>query len=167
MIILAIDSGIEKTGYAFFEKDRKHHDGFKYITSGLIKTSKTKTTEQRLEQIYNELARLFVSYNPSTLIIEQLFFFKNQKTIIRVSQAQGAVMLLAAQKKIPVDFLTPLQIKQIVTGYGQSDKKSVQKMLAMTLKFTPSTSSGQVEELKQDDRADAIACGLAYCYINK
>mgnify|MGYP001559496456 CR=1 FL=1 len=39
-------------------------------------------------------------------------------------------MLLAAQNNIKVEFLTPLQIKQIITGYGQADKKSVQKMIS-------------------------------------
>ena len=54
-----------------------------------------------------------------------------------------------------VEFLTPLQIKQIVTGYGQADKKSVQKMIKLTTEI----------EIKQDDEADAVACGLAYIYL--
>ncbi len=159
MIILSVDSGVEKTGYAVFEKSSNGTSDFKYITSGLIKTSQTKTTEQRLLQIYKELSKLTTTYNPQTIVIEQIFFFKNQKTIIKVSQAQGVVMLLAAEKEIKAEFLTPLQIKSIVTGYGQSDKKSVQKMLKLTLHLD--------KELKQDDQADAIACGLAYCYLNQ
>ena len=42
MTILSIDSGIERTGYAIF-KDKK------YVTSALIKTSKSLSTEIRLE----------------------------------------------------------------------------------------------------------------------
>jgi len=159
VIILALDSGIEKTGYAVFEKKPSGNTDFKYITSGMIHTAKTKTTEQRLLQIYQELSKLITTFKPDVMVIEQLFFFKNQKTAIRVAQSQGVVMLLAAEKKIKAEFLTPLQIKSIVTGYGQSDKKSVQKMLQLTLHLD--------KELKQDDQADAIACGLAYCYLNK
>lgn len=158
MVILALDSGIEKTGYAIFDKDKKYKEGLRYITSGLIQTSKTKTTEKRLNEIYESIYKLIESSHPNIVVLEQLFFFKNQKTVIRVSQAQGVVMLLAAQNEIPVEFLTPLQVKQIVTGYGQSDKKSVQKMLKITLKLDG--------ELKQDDQADAIACGMAYCLLN-
>ena len=76
-----------------------------------------------------------------------------------MSWAQGAIQILAAQNNISVELLTPLQIKQIITGYGNADKKSVQKMLALTLNLK--------KEIVQDDEADAIACGLAYCYINK
>lgn len=159
MIILSIDSGVERTGYALFDKKANGNTEFTYITSGLIQTSKTKTTQRRLLEIYESIHRLIKSYKPETIVVEQLFFFKNQKTVMNVSHAQGVIMLLAEKNNIPLEFLTPLQIKQIVTGYGQSDKKSVQKMLKLTL--------GLDKELKQDDQADAIACGLAYCYLNR
>jgi len=149
MTILSIDSGIERTGYAIF-KDKK------YVKSALIKTSKSLSTEVRLEEIYSNLEKVFKKYNPKIMVLEQLLFFKNQKTFIRVAQAQGVAMLLAAQNNINVEFLTPLQIKQIVTGYGQADKKSVQKMIKLTTAI----------DIKQDDEADAVACGLAYIYSN-
>src|SRR3990167_531331 len=145
MTILSIDSGIERTGYAIF-KDKK------YVISALIKTSKSLSTEIRIEEIYSKLKKICDKYKPNVMVLEQLLFFKNQKTFIRVAQAQGIVMLLAAQNKIKVEFLTPLQIKQIITGYGQADKKSVQKMIKLTTEI----------EITQDDEADAVACGLAY-----
>ena len=150
MNILSIDSGIERTGYAVF-KDKK------YVISALIKTSKEKSTEVRLEEIYSKLSHVFKKYQPDIMVLEQLLFFRNQKTFIRVAQAQGIVMLLAAQNKIRVEFLTPLQIKQIVTGYGQADKKSVQKMIRLTTEI----------DIKQDDEADAVACGMAYFLLKK
>lgn len=150
MVILAIDSGIERTGYAVF-------DGRKYLTSALIKTSKNDTTEIRLMKIHDSLKNIYSKYNPEVTVIERLFFVKNQTTAIRVSQAQGVALLLAAQNKTRVEFLTPLQIKQTVTGYGQADKKSVQKMLKLELGI----------EIKQDDEADAVACGYAYSLVSK
>jgi len=159
MVILAIDSGIERTGYSFFDKDKKYPNGYRYITSGLIKTLKTKSASERLATIYSSIKELVELHHPKAIVAEQLFLFKNHKTVIGVSQAQGVLMLLAAQNNIPLEFLSPLQIKQMVTGYGQSDKKSVQKMLKLQLNLNG--------ELKQDDQADAIACGLAYCCLNK
>ncbi|MBI5127159.1 crossover junction endodeoxyribonuclease RuvC [Candidatus Roizmanbacteria bacterium] len=148
MTILSIDSGIEKTGYAIFKNS-------KYVASALIKTAKTNSTEVRLEQIYKELKKIFVKYKPEVVVLEQLLFFKNQKTFIRVAQAQGVSLLLAAQNKIKVEFLTPLQIKQSITGYGQADKKSVQKMIKLTTGIS----------IKQDDEADAVACGMTYILL--
>ncbi|MFN4213082.1 MAG: crossover junction endodeoxyribonuclease RuvC, partial [Microgenomates group bacterium] len=59
---------------------------------------------------------------------------------------------------IDIEYLTPLQIKQVITGYGRADKKSIQKMIRMTSKIPISA---------QDDEVDAIACGLAYCHLQR
>lgn len=159
MIILAIDPGIEKLGYAYFEKKTNGQTSFKYLTSGMIKTSKKEETEVRLKHVFNELSSLINENKPDLVVFEQIFFFKNAKTVIKVSQAQGVILLLAGQNNIPVKLLTPLQIKQIITGYGNADKKSVQKMLPYFLK--------QEVKFKDDDQSDAVACGLAYCYLNE
>ncbi len=158
MTILAIDPGVEKVGYSVFDKTVNGSVHFKYITSGLIKTSKTLEHGKRLEHIYNELSSYVNEFKIETIAMERLFFFKNAKTVISVAQAQGVVELLAAKNNIPLMYLTPLEIKEIITGYGRADKKAVRKMIDLTLK----------EEIKilDDDQSDAIACGLAYCYLN-
>lgn len=160
MSILALDSGLDRLGYSVFDREPSLGKPVTYITSGLIQTDKKKTTSERLATIYDEVAALLNTHKPDMMVLEKLFFFKNQKTVIEVAQAQGVTLLVAAQKGVPTDYLTPLQIKQIVTGYGSADKKSVQKMLGLILGLDPSL-------LKQDDQADAIACGLAYCLLNK
>jgi len=156
MNILSIDSGVERTGFCVF---RSQGSDPLYVTSGLIKTSKLESIEIRLKKIYSEIKKILEDRKISLVILEQLFFFKNQKTVIKVSQAQGVILLLAAQNNIPVEFLTPLQIKQSITGYGQADKKSIQKMLSFFLKLD--------KKFTQDDEADAVACGLAYCFRNR
>jgi len=156
MIILAVDSGIEKTGYAFFDKSLSN---IKLISSGLIKTNKSLSHELRLRKIYYEIENLSDKYKPNTIILERIFFFKNQKTIVSVLHAQGILLLLAAKKNLKVEFLTPLQIKEALTGYGRADKKAVQKMISLTIKLD--------KPIIQDDEADAVACGLAYCYLKR
>jgi len=157
MIILAIDSGFERTGYAVLEYGVS---GIEYRVSGLIKTSSKHSMPKRLEEIFINLEQIIKKEKPTAIAMEQIFFFKNQKTVIPVAQAQGVVLLLASQHNVELEFLTPLQIKQIVTGYGHSDKIAVKKMVSLTL---PKLDlKGMI-----DDEIDAIACGLAYCYLNK
>jgi len=158
MKILAIDPGVEKVGYSVFEKTENGKQSFQYITSGLIKTSKTLVHEKRLEHIFSALKQIILDNSIDIMVMEQLFFFKNAKTVINVAQAQGVVGLLAAQANVSLVYLTPLQIKEIITGYGRADKKSVRKMIDLSIK----------EEITilDDDQSDAIACGLAYCYLN-
>lgn len=159
MIILSIDSGVEKTGFAFFDKNRKYQSGYRFLSSGLITTSKNHQREDRFLQLYNTIKGLILKGKPNVLVVEQLFFSKNSKTAIPVAQSQGLLLLLAAQFKMSVHFLTPPQIKQIITGYGNADKKSVQKMLALLLNLK--------KPIVQDDEADAVACGLAFCCLNE
>ncbi len=159
MNVLGIDSGIERVGWAVFDRNERDTQKSVYVASGLIKTPSKNSVSDRLLQIYDELEVIIEAHDVDEVAMEQLFFFKNQKTVIPVAQAQGAILTLCGKRGLPLVFLTPLQIKQIITGYGTADKLAVQKMLGIILKLEA--------ELKQDDQADAIACALAYCYQNR
>lgn len=157
MIVLGIDSGIERTGYAIVTNEKGK---IEYIASGLIKTLSQKSIPARLLEIQEKILKVIDQYKPAVVVLEQIFFFKNQKTIVAVAQAQGVIQVLAAKHGLPIEFLTPLQIKQIITGYGRADKIAMLKMVQLTLptiKF-----AGKI-----DDEIDAIACALAFCYQNK
>lgn len=159
MKILAIDPGYEKVGYAIFEKESADYgNNFTFNVSDLIKTSINKPHELRLKEIFEVLDQVIRMYNIDLMVIEQLFIFKNQKTVLKVAQAIGVIELVAASNNLKIQRLTPLQIKQIITGYGKADKNAVIKMIGLTLpnKIT----------VKDDDESDAIACGLAFC-LNK
>jgi crossover junction endodeoxyribonuclease RuvC len=155
MVILSIDPGIERIGYAVFHKQPKFK--YDYQTSGLIKTDKKLELKTRLYEIYTQLKSLVDTHRPDMIVLEQLFFFKNAKTVVQVSQAQGVILLLAAQENLHLEFLTPLQIKSIITGYGNADKKAMQKMVSLLMP--------ELASIKQDDQVDAIACGLAFCHL--
>lgn len=156
MKIIGIDSGIEKTGFSVFEIKK---ETILFHTSGIIQTSSKLSLEKRLSKLYQQVLDLFTTYKPSTMAVERLFFHKNQKTAITVAQAQGVTILAGAVSKISIEFITPLQIKQIVTGYGLSDKKSVAKMLSLQLKLP--------KAVYIDDELDAIACGFSFCHLTK
>lgn len=157
MIILSIDPGVEKVGYAFFEK--KSPNNFTFIASGLIKTKKTTKHELRLKEIYDSLKASIDLHKAEVMVIEKLFFSKNVTSAIAVAQAQGILQLLAAQENMEISYLTPNQIKQIITGYGSADKIAVYKMVKLQLK--------QEITVADDDESDAIACGMAFCCVNE
>ena len=159
MIILGIDPGFDKVGYSIFDKSPKGNANFTYITSDLIKTDKKDLHEKRLEQIFITLGEIIKQYKPVKIVVEQLFMFKNQKTVIQVAQAIGVIELVAAIHNVAIERLTPLQIKEIVTGNGAADKIAVRKMVEMTIK--------EKIIFKDDDQADAVACGLAFCFLNE
>ena len=108
---------------------------------------------ERLRQLQNQLNRVIKEYKPDILAIEKIYFFKNLKTIIPVSQAKGVVLLTAAKKKMPIFEFTPLQVKMMITGYGRAKKPVLQKKVKSLLKLK------QIP--KYDDAADAL--GVAIC----
>ena len=86
-------------------------------------------------------------------------FGKNITTADYVFQARGIVLLLAAQKRIPVYEPKPSQIKSVVCGYGNAEKAQVQKMVQrlLSLDVLP----------KPDDAADALAAALTGLLLQK
>lgn len=154
MIILGIDPGTASTGFGVVEKSKK---GLCSLGYGYIKTSPDSLPQERLNQIFNELNKLIKKYKPDVLVVEKLFFFKNAKTAIPVSQAKGVVLLAAVKKKIPVYEFTPLQVKMAITGYGRAQKKQIQEMVKMLL---------SLEKIpRPDDAADALGLAICYTYL--
>ena len=88
------------------------------------------------------------------MAIEDLFYFKNNKTVISVAQARGVILLAGKQNNIPMSNYTPLQVKIGITGYGKAEKKQVQLMVQKFL--------GLSEIPKPDDAADALAICITH-----
>jgi len=150
MIILGIDPGTASTGYGIIKKSKS----LKCLGYNVIRTAPGTEPGERLRQINNELSKIIKEYQPDILAIEKIFFFRNFKTAIPVSQAKGSILLTAAKKKLPVWEYTPLQVKLTITGNGRADKKEVQKSIQKMLKLK--------EIPKPDDAADALAIAATY-----
>jgi len=162
MIVIGIDPGVAKLGYAFIETKKKGGK-LKTIDYGYIITSPDLSTGDRLKKINNELNKLIREYKPDVLAVENLYFFKNLKTAMPVSQAKGVVLLTAAKKKIPVYEFAPLEVKMTITGYGRAEKKQVQGMIKVLLDLEKNPKF--INKKMTDDAADAL--GIALCYIIK
>ena len=151
MKILGIDPGMAIVGYGLIEADR---DNIELLTSGPIQTDKNLSDSKRLLEIYNDLTTVVEKYQPDCASVEELFFFKNQKTVIPVAEARGVILSVLEKLNIPTYSYTPMQVKQVLTGYGRADKKEVEQMVKISL---------ETDKLpKLDDTVDAIA--IAICH---
>lgn len=148
MIILGIDPGTATTGYGIVKKSKI----LECLDCGVIQTSPSSSAPERLKTLNDKLNKLIKKHKPDILAVENLYFFKNLKTALPVSQAKGVILLAAAENNIPVHEFTPLQVKMGITGYGRAEKKQIQKMvqLILRLKNLP----------KPDDAADALAVAI-------
>ena len=149
MIILGIDPGTTRIGWAFLQVGRKDIKPIDYGCLEIIEQSQG----QRLEIIAKNLDILIKKYKPSIVAIEKIFFFKNAKTVMSISEARGVIILIIQKNHLKYIELTPLEIKQNLIGYGRANKKDVQKAIQcfFSLETLP----------KPDDIADALAVALA------
>lgn len=155
MRILGIDPGTARMGYGIIVSSAKKDTGLKSLSSvsyGCLETSKGMPAGERLLTLEKGLLELIEKYKPETLAVETLFFSKNTKTAMAVSEARGIVLLVAARQKLPVYEYSPLQIKMVIAGYGRADKQQVQRMIAETLNLSAVP--------KSDDAADALAVAV-------
>jgi crossover junction endodeoxyribonuclease RuvC len=147
--ILAIDPGYDRCGVAIVETGRpsllKH--------SACIETNKKDLQEKRLYDIYTAVTALIETYKPEYIALETLFFSVNKKTAIKVAESRGVIVLIAGMHNLPLIELSPQEVKLMMAGVGNADKKQVQKMVALTLKIDIAK--------KIDDEIDAIALGFA------
>jgi crossover junction endodeoxyribonuclease RuvC len=159
MIVLGIDPGTATLGYGLIKNDNKK---LKALDYGCITTNPQDEPSERLKKINNDLNSIIKKYKPDVLAVEKLYFFKNLKTAMPVSQAKGVVLLTAAKKKIPVFEFTPLEVKMAVSGYGRAEKKQVQKMIQAILCLEERPED---KNKRKDDATDAL--GVALCYVVK
>lgn len=153
MIILGIDPGDTLIGFGVIKKDRQK---LSLVDCGCIKINPgkemQKSTAEKLLELEEELSKIILRYKPELVGIENIFFFKNAKTVIKVAQARGVLLVVCQKNKIKICEPTPLQVKQAVAAYGRAGKTQVQKMISLILNLdTPIT---------QDDTADAIAAAI-------
>ncbi len=156
MIICGIDPGTAATGWGIIRKQDKQLTCLDY---GVIATSAGTEQGERLKIINNELAKLLKKHQPDLMAVETVFFFKNLKTAMPVSEARGVILLAAAKKKIKMQQISPLQVKMTVCNYGRAEKKQVQRMVQKIL---------NLKELpKPDDAADALAVAICSARSSK
>ena len=102
----------------------------------------------------NDIETIIDTFKPDVCAIEKLFFFRNQTTVMPVAHARGIILAMLEKHGVEIAEYTPMEVKQVLTGYGRADKKEVENMVKISL---------GVETLpKLDDTVDSIA--IAICH---
>lgn len=154
MIILGIDPGTNRIGYGLISHDSHKTQVLGYGCIDL--KSDRNNLLAHLPLIQKEVVSMLKKYRPDVVAVEKLFFFKNKKTVIGVSQARGVIISSVLERGCRIKEFTPLEVKQAVSGYGRADKKAVQKMVRLILCLD--------KDPEPDDASDALA--VAICAAN-
>ena len=149
-VILGIDPGSRVTGFGVI---RCRGATSTYISSGCIRATLSASAATRLHEIYNGLQELIDRHQPQHIAIERIFMARSAESALKLGQARGVGLLVAAQADVPIFEYEAKKIKQAVVGSGGARKAQVQHMVQVLL---------GLEGKPQEDAADALAIALCH-----
>lgn len=152
-IVLGIDPGTNIMGYGLVLAKGSQ---LQLIQYGVIHLSKYTDHGQKLRKIHERVGQLIDQYHPQEVALEAPFQGKNAQSMLKLGRAQGAAMLAALTRGLPICEYAPSKIKLAVTGNGLASKEQVARMLMQLLRF-------KTEPEALLDATDAL--GVAVCHI--
>ncbi len=166
MIVLGVDPGTQRTGYAFLElrgRDSALAPGLpaanlgriRVLEYGVIRNTTSDPLPKRLEKIHRELRILMDTYRPAAMALESIFFAKFPQSALILGHARGAIMVAAQGMGVEVSEYAPRLVKKAVVGSGSASKERVAALIQthLGLKKAPTPA----------DAADALA--IAFCHL--
>ena len=150
MIILGIDPGTRNCGYALISLEGQK---FKLVEAGLIKI-KSEGLQYQIPQIAEAIEQLFSIHKIEEVAMEDIFYAHNPKTVLKLAQFRGAIMLKLLQEHGEFSEYTALQVKKALTGKAKAAKEQVAFMVKQILGIT--------KEIKPLDITDAMAVAITH-----
>lgn len=147
MIVLGIDPGSAKLGYAFL---KKQDDTVECLDAGTMVFPKVALSK-KLYLLYKKLDELMSCYSVSAVSIESIFTHKNVQSSFVLGHIRGVCMMTGEKYKAPVAEYAPKKIKKLVTGSGNAPKTQVAMSLSALLDMP------ELQESRYSDTTDAIA----------
>lgn len=150
MIILGIDPGTRNCGYALISLEGQK---IKLVEAGLIKI-KSEGLQYQIPQIAEALEQIFSLHAIDEVAMEDIFYAHNPKTVLKLAQFRGAIMLKLLQEHGEFSEYTALQVKKALTGKAKAAKEQVAFMVKQILGIT--------KEIKPLDITDAMAVAITH-----
>lgn len=149
--LLSLDTSTTSTGWAIFK------DGV-YQESGVINDfKKEKNGYKRLELMVKELLLDIEQLKPDIIVIEKDVVFGNMKVIDMLMKIIGAVYGFCLKNEITYYEFAPSEWRKYVKLQVFGRKRTEFKQAS--IKYVKDNFNKEVN----DDEADAICVGIAYC----
>lgn len=127
----------------------------RFIASGLVKTTKSKSLPERLTEIDDGILEILSRFNPDQAAIEETFVNNNSASSLKLGAARGVAMVVPARQGLVVGEYPANLVKKSVVGAGKAGKDQVGMMIRTLL-----PSCGDISE----DEADALAVAICHAH---
>jgi crossover junction endodeoxyribonuclease RuvC len=149
---LGLDPSLSSTGYGLIRADGNR---LTHLANGQLKTDAKESLPKRLSHLATQLDALLADHHPTTAAAEEIFVNKNPQSTLKLAQARGVVLMIAARSGIEVGEYAARLVKKAVVGSGGADKAQVHFMVQRLLPGV--TIAGP-------DAADALAVAITHAH---
>jgi crossover junction endodeoxyribonuclease RuvC len=152
MIIIGLDPGLGCTGWGVIaaEGNRLSH-----VANGQIRTDSKAELPKRLVDLHDRLAAVLAEHRPDGAAVEEVFANENPQSTLKLGQARGVILLVAARSGIVVGEYAARLVKKAVVGTGGAEKPQVHAMVARLLPGV---------KIAGADAADALAVAITHAH---
>ncbi len=152
MIILGLDPGLGTTGWGLIRADGNR---LSHLANGQLKTDAKESLPARLAHLATQLEALLTDHTPDAAAVEEIFVNKNPQSTLKLGQARGVILMIAARSGIEVGEYAARLVKKAVVGTGNAEKAQVH---AMVQRLLPGVA------IAGSDAADALAVAITHAH---
>jgi crossover junction endodeoxyribonuclease RuvC len=152
MKILGLDPGLGTTGWGLIEADGNR---LRHIANGQLSTKTSEELPRRLASLADQLDVLIADHKPDSAAVEEVFVNANPQSTLKLGQARGVVIMVAARSGMDVGEYAARLVKKAVVGNGNAEKTQVHAMVARLLPGVKIAGS---------DAADALAVAITHAH---
>ena len=152
MLILGLDPGLGTTGWGLIRADGNR---LSHVANGQLKTSSAEPLPRRLSHLASQLEAILTDHAPESAAVEEVFVNKNPQSTLKLSQARGVALMVAARAGLDVGEYAARLVKKAVVGTGAAEKVQVH---AMVQRLLPGV------EISGPDAADALAVAITHAH---
>jgi len=126
-----------------------------HLANGQLKTNAAESLPKRLSHLASQLEAIIADHAPEAAAVEEVFVNKNPQSTLKLGQARGVALMVAARAEIDVGEYAPRLVKKAVVGTGAAEKAQVH---AMVQRLLPGV------EIAGPDAADALAVAITHAH---
>jgi crossover junction endodeoxyribonuclease RuvC len=152
MRVLGLDPGLRHTGWGVIDVA-----GYRltHVANGVVHVATAEPLAERLVSLFRQLGDVLARFHPDEAAVEETFVNNNAASTLRLGVARGVVLLVPAERGVPVAEYSANLIKKSVVGAGHAGKEQVQLMVRRLL---PGCAIGEL------DAADALAVAICHAH---
>jgi crossover junction endodeoxyribonuclease RuvC len=151
MRLIGLDPGLRRTGWGIVDAEGNR---LRHVDCGVVAVAEAGSLAERLAELFRGLTAVLDRYTPDAAAVEESFVNRNASSTLKLGLARGVVLLVPAERGLPVYEYPANLVKKSVVGFGHAEKRQVALMVRKLLPGADAVA----------DAADALAVAICHAH---